>query len=230
MSGFRDHFEDDSMVGDYVRHGPPAFLPGHDGMLQMVGVLIRELATADAHVLVVGAGGGLETRALADQQPGFRFYGVDPAAPMLDLARTVIGPEHADRVELRQGTVNDVPPVAFDAATCILVLGLIPDDGSKLALLRGIRERLTPDAPIVLVDQCLDVAAPGLDRRLARYAAFALASGVEPAVVERAKEALRVNSCSVSSERDEQLIDEAGFHSREVFYKGMAWQGWIAQA
>ena len=41
MSDFRDRFEDESFVADYVRHGPPAFMPGHGGVLQMTGVLLR---------------------------------------------------------------------------------------------------------------------------------------------------------------------------------------------
>lgn len=43
----------------------------------------------------------------------------------------------------------------FDAATCILILRLVPDDGAKLELLRQTRRRLKPAAPFVLVDQCL---------------------------------------------------------------------------
>lgn len=230
MGDFRDRFENDAFVDDYLRNGPPAFMPGHSGFLQMTGVLLRELASPDAHILIVGAGGGLETRALAEQEPAFRFLGVDPAGPMLALARRVIGPEISERVELKEGTIDVAPPGPFDAATCILVLGLIPDDGSKLALLRAVRSRLRPGAPFVLVDQCLDTGAPDFDQRLERYAAYARASGVAPAVVEQAQEALRSNVCTVSSERDEALIDEAGFQSRELYYRGMAWHGWIAEA
>lgn len=58
-------------------------------------------------MLVVGV--GLETRHLAGVEPGWRFIGVDPAPAMLD---------------------------PFDAAACMLVIGLIPDDGAKLAMLQ----------------------------------------------------------------------------------------------
>ena len=230
MSEFRARFEDDAFVDNYVRQGPPSFMPGHAGVLQMTGVLLREHAPADAHVLVVGAGGGLDTRALASMEPGFRFLGVDPAARMIELARRVIGDELLDRVELREGTVDAAPIGPFDAATCILVLGLLPDDGSKLDLLRETHARLSPGAPFVLVDQCLDANAPDFDLRLARYAAYALASGVDSEVVEQAQAALRSNPGSVASERNEALIDEAGFRSRELFYRGMAWHGWLALA
>ena len=230
MNSFSDGFDNQSFVNEYLRHGPPAFMPGHSGVLQMTAVLLREHASPDAHILVVGAGGGLEIRALANQESGFRFLGVDPAPQMLALANTVIGAELAPRVELLEGAVEIAPPGPFNAATCILVLGLIPDDGRKLELLRAIRRRLEPGAPFILVDQCLAVSAPDFDQRLTLYANYALASGVDPEVVTKAKEALRSNSSSASSERDESLIDEAGFRSRELFYRGMAWHGWIARA
>lgn len=196
----------------------------------MAGILLREHVPADARVLVVGAGGGLDTQALARAQPGFRFLGVDPAPPMLELALRVIGSEIAPRVELIEGTVDDAPVDPFDAATCILVLGVLPDDGSKLSALRGIRRRLRPDAPFVLVDHCLDRSAPDFERRLERYAAYAGGSGVDPEVVRNAKTHLRTNPGLVSFERNEALIDEAGFRDRELFYLGMAWRGWLALA
>ncbi|MDJ0789449.1 MAG: class I SAM-dependent methyltransferase [Myxococcota bacterium] len=230
MSDLRSRFEDDSFVDGYLTNGPPAFMPGHGGVLQMAGVLLREYAGPDAHVLVVGAGGGLDTRALALLEPAFRFVGVDPAPPMLDLARRVIGPEVAPRVELVEGTVDDAPPGPFDAATYILVLGVLPDDGSKGRTLGGIRRRLKPGAPLVLVDHCLDKDAPDFERRLGRYAGYARASGVDPEVVEQARAATRENPGLVPGTRNEELIDEAGFSHREPFYLGMGWRGWLARA
>ena len=230
MSDTRDIYEDASFVDNYVRNGPPAFMPGHAGVLQMAGILLREHAPADAGVLVVGAGGGLDTRALARAEPGFRFVGVDPAPPMLELARKVLGAELAERVDLIEGTADDAPPGPFDAATCILVLGVIPDDGSKLSTLQEIHRRLEPGAPFVLVDHCLDRSAPDFEQKLARYGAYASASGVDAEVVRNAQSHLRTNPGLVPSARDEALLDEAGFRDREAFYRGMAWRGWLAFA
>ena len=196
----------------------------------MIGVLLRERAGAEAQVLVVGAGGGLETRALAESEPGFRFVGVDPAARMLELARTVIGDELLRRVELIEGTVDAAPEGPFGAATCVLVIGLLPDDGAKEALLRGVHARLRPGAPFILVDQCIDGSAPDAATRFERYAAYARASGVDPEVVTQAKAALESNPGLVAPERNEALLDAAGFRERELFYLGMAWRGWIAVA
>lgn len=199
-------------------------------MLQMIAVLLAESVPADGRLLVVGAGGGLETRYLAGAEPGWRFTGVDPAPAMLDLARTVAGPMAGDRLTLVEGTVADAPAGPFDAATCILVLGLIADDGGKLDLLQETRRRLKPGAPFILVDQCIDRAAPDFDRRLARYAEYARRSGVDAGTVADAKTAVGALESMVPARRDEELLREAGFHHAEVFYVGMAWRGWIAYA
>lgn len=52
------NFVDPDKVRKYLEHGPPAFAPGHAGMLQMIGILLGERMPEDGTVLVVGAGGG----------------------------------------------------------------------------------------------------------------------------------------------------------------------------
>lgn len=224
------NFVDPERVRRYIEQGPPAFAPGHDGLLQMIGVLLAETVPIDGQLLVVGAGGGLETRYLASVEPGWRFVGVDPAPAMLDLARAVAGPAAGQRLTLIEGTVADAPGSMFDAATCILVLGLVPDDGSKLALLQETRRRLHSNAPFILVDQCIDRAAPDVERRLTRYASYALRSGVEAATVANARAAVAALESMVPSRRNEELLQEAGFRDAEVFYAAMAWRGWLAYA
>lgn len=196
----------------------------------MAGVLLVERVAEDGRVLVVGAGGGLDTRALANAGPGWRFVGVDPAPQMLDLARTVVGDEVNERRDLIEGVAADAPVGPFDAATLILVLGMIPDDGSKLATLIEIHRRLRPGAPFILIDRCDDRNGPDFKRNVDRYAAYARASGVDIATVAGAYESQKGNVGLVPAERDEALLAEAAFKDIEVFYVGMAWHGWVAYA
>ena len=230
MNGLNANFIDPERVKRYTELGPPAFAPGHGGILQMVGVLLAERVSGDGQVLVVGAGGGLETCYLAGIEPGWRFVGVDPARAMLDMARAVAGPVAGNRLTLIEGTVLDAPAGPFDAATCILVLGLIADDGSKLAMLEEVRRRLKPDAPFILVDQCIDRSAPDVEHRLARYANYARRSGVDAETVAAARAAVAALESMVPIRRNEELLREAGFQHLEVFYVGMAWRGWVAYA
>lgn len=224
------NFVEPERVRRYVEQGPPAFAPGHGGMLQMAGVLLAEHVPENGQVLVVGVGGGLEVRYLAGVEPGWRFVGVDPASAMLDLARATAGTVAGDRLQLIEGTVLDAPVGPFDAATCILVLGLVPDDRGKLDLLSETRQRLKPGAPFILVDQCIDRSSPDFQLRLNRYANYARRSNVDAETVSSARAAVGALESMVPAWRNEQLLGEAEFHNIEVFYVGMAWRGWVAYA
>ena len=230
MNDLTANFIDPERVRRYVEQGPAAFAPGHAGMLQMIGVLFGERVPETGQLLVIGAGGGLEIRYLASVEAGWRFLGVDPAELMLDLAHAVASPIAGDRLTLIKGTVTDAPAGLFDAATCVLVLGLVPDDGSKLALLQEVRRRLEPDAPFVVIDQCLDCSAPDFELRLDRYARYARRSGVDAETVVGAKAAVGALQSMVTAGRNEELLREAGFHDVELFYLAMAWRGWVAYA
>jgi tRNA (cmo5U34)-methyltransferase len=230
MSAFQQHFTDPDFVAHYVEKGPPAFMPGHAGALQMAGVILAERMPSEGTVLVVGAGGGLDTRALASAGSGWRFVGVDPAPKMLELTRAVVGEEVNGRLELIEGVVTDAPEGPFDAATLILVLGMIPDDGSKLLILRETRRRLRPGAPFVLIDRCDDRQGPNFRRNIDRYAAYARASGVDAEIVAAAYESQTANVGLVPPERNEALLSEADFADVELFYVGMNWRGWVAYA
>jgi tRNA (cmo5U34)-methyltransferase len=224
------NFSDPAFVANYVEKGPAAFMPGQPGVLQMAAVLLAERAAKDGHILIVGAGGGLDTRALARAEPQWRFTGVDPAGPMLDLARVVLGDEINPRVTLIEGGVEAAPTGPFDGATLILVLGLIPDDGAKLRTLQDIRARLKPGAAFVLVDRCDSVDNPLFDRNVDRYIAYATLSGVDPNTLGNAKASHRGNKAMATAERDEALLAEAGFTGVETFYFAMNWRGWVAYA
>ena len=230
MSDLNANFVDPERLKQYVEVGPPAFTPGYAGLLQMIGVLLGEAVPETGQLLVVGAGGGLETRYLAGVEPTWRFVGVDPASAMLDLARAVAGPATGDRMTLIEGTVFDAPPGLFDGATCVLVLGLIADDGSKLATLKEVRRRLKPGAPFIFVDQCIDLSTPDAARRLDRYENYALRSGVAAETVRSAKTAIGASTGMVTEQRNIELLDQAGFRDTELFYAGMAWRGWVAHA
>ncbi len=119
-----NHFSDPDAVARYAE-GPPRMVPGFADMQRMARVLLADSAPDDARVLVLGAGGGLELKTFADSQPGWRFDGVDPSAPMLALARQAVG-SHAGRVTLHEGYVDSAPIGPFDAAACLLTLHFMP--------------------------------------------------------------------------------------------------------
>jgi tRNA (cmo5U34)-methyltransferase len=128
-------------------------IPGYDAMLTMVTALFLLYLTNDAHILVVGAGGGNEISALSQAHLTWQFTGVDPSEKMLAVAQSKVeslGIE--DRVTLHNGFVQELPTYRYSAATSLLVMHFLPDDGTKLDYLKAIAARLQPGSPFVLVD------------------------------------------------------------------------------
>lgn len=228
MSETNSLFADPEFAARYLE-GPKRFVPGHHDMLRLCTMLLAEEAPAKAEVLILGAGGGIELRHFAQAQPGWRFTGVDPSAAMLSLARETLGALDA-QCTLIEGTIHVAPSGPFDAASCLLTLQLVPDDGSKLATLRAVRERLRPGARFIAVDHCLDRSDPQFERRLDRYARFALDSGAPPGDVAQACTGIRESVPMISREREVELLAQAGFCAIEMFYAGLMWTGWVARA
>ncbi|WP_266172217.1 class I SAM-dependent methyltransferase [Dyella subtropica] len=226
----QSHYEDPEFVRRYAQ-GPAAFVPAYVHMQRMAAQLMRERIGDTGQVLVLGAGGGLELEAFAKLSPQWTFVGVDPAKAMLTAAQERMRAAGAsERVDWHHGYIFDAPAGPFDAATSLLTLHFVPDDGTKECTLREIHRRLKPGAPFMLVDLCIDLAASDAATALNRYREFALESGAQPEQVETTCGRLVTVLQMVSAERDEELLGGAGFRQVELFYAGLSWRGWRAVA
>jgi len=175
----------------------------------------------------VGAGGGLELKAFAAAQPDWHFVGVDPSAGMLDLARRVLGLLGA-RVDLRQGFVDSAPPGPFDGATCLLTLHFLQRE-ERLHMLREIRRRLKPGAPLVVAHH----SVPNGDEAntwLARSAAFAGGPGADSARARISAAKMAEHLPLLSADEEAAVQREAGFVDVALFYAGFSFRGWVSRA
>lgn len=177
-------------------------------------------------VLVVGAGGGLELKVFAEQQPHWHFVGVDPSAEMLALAKVTLG-THASRVKFHEGYIDTAPEGPFDAATCLLTLHFVPAE-ERLWTLTEIHRRLRPGAPLIVAHHSFPQGKDEKARWLDRFAAFAVASGIPLSTARSAVEGISTKLRVLSPEQDEALLLEAGFGSVELFFSGFTFKGWIA--
>lgn len=180
-----DSRADPQAVAQYAE-GPVRFVPGHAELQRMTAILPGERAPADATVPGAGGGGGgMELKALADAHAGWSFEGVDPAREMLKLAERTLG-AHAARVTLREGYIEDASEGPFDAAACLLTLHFL-DRGTRVRTAAEIRRRLKPGAPFVAAHSSFPQEASVRPQWLSRYAAFAVASGADPEMAEKAR-------------------------------------------
>lgn len=205
-------------------------VPGYATFHRQVVQLLDETIPESSHVLVLGAGGGIELQAFHTAKPQWTFTGVDPAGAMLEKAKQVIGEEAASKVNWVVGYIPDAPEGPFDAATCLCTLHFVADDGQKLEALQAIHKRLKPGAPLVLLDLCLDKKGPQFDKLIHRYAQFAINSGFPAEAMNAMKSTVTAQLNCVSQSRLEELLTQAGFKDVELFFAGFSWRGLAAYA
>lgn len=225
MTESSDAFSDVDAVARYAQ-GPPRLVPGFLDMQRMARLLLAERVPVHGRVLVLGAGGGLELAAFAEAHAGWRFEGIDPSGPMLELARQGSEP-FASRIMLRKGYITTASEGPFDGATCILTMHFINREERRRTL-EEIRARLGPAAPFVCVH--LSVPVEDTDAWMDRYASFAVSSGVDPESVQNAREAMMAQLHVLTPQEDKTMLHEAGFTGVSQFYCGFAFRGWVGYA
>jgi tRNA (cmo5U34)-methyltransferase len=215
----------DTSHANHYAEGPPRQVPGFAGLHRMTSLLLTERVPASGRVLVVGAGGGLELKSLADAHPGWTFDGIDPSADMLRAAERMTH-AHASRIRLHEGYVTAAPEGPFDGAVCLLTLHFVPRE-HRLETLRQIHRRLKPGAPFVAAHMSFPQSEPERSRWIARHVAF---GGVDPAHKENAKRAIATKLSILSPTDDEAMLADAGFRDVSLFYAGLSFRGWVGCA
>ena len=218
-------FSDPQSVARYAQ-GPVRQVPGFHALQQMTALLLAETVPDDGHVLVLGAGGGLELKVFAQAQPEWSLLGIDPSAEMLALAGATLGPL-ASRVQLLEGYIDAAPAGPFDGATCLLTLHFLSIE-ERLHTLTELRRRLKPGAPLIVAHHSFPQGEGQKIRWLNRYAAFAVAAGIPAADASNAITAISSRLPLLSPEQDVALLQEAGFGNVELFYAGFTFKGWVA--
>jgi tRNA (cmo5U34)-methyltransferase len=218
-------FSDPDIISSYAEMAERNVPALHD-LHRMVNVLLAEKVPSDGRILVLGAGGGLELRAMARQNRDWRFDGVDPSAQMLNQARTVTR-EFADRITLYEGYITDAPEGPYDGATCLLTLHFLSRE-ERCRTLMEVCRRLRPGAPLVVVHHSFANDDAGKDKWLSRFSNYVATSGMgdggKGINVEAMKERLPV----LSPEQDVSTLREAGFSQVELFYAALTFKGWLA--
>lgn len=204
--------------------------PFYEAIHPAMNAMLRSLLPADSELLIVGAGTGAEVIEFGRSNPGWRFVGLDPAQPMLDVAKDKIEAAGVTaQVSLFRGNVDELPIGTFyDAATLGMVLHFVADDGAKLKLLRSIASHLKPGAPLVLMDAHGDPTTPESQLLLDAWKQQQNLAGLTWGQVEDGMKERMQAIHFVSSNRIEELLTAAGFRRIQRFFQIFILGGWIA--
>ncbi len=203
-------------------------VPGLDSLHRMTGLLLEEHVPENARVLVVGAGGGLELKALAELYPRWTFDGVDPSSDMLGLARETTAPD-AHRIHLHHGDICAAPEGPFNGAICLLVFHHIPLH-ERASTLRGIHRRLLAGSPLVLAHVCFPQKEPERSLWIDRHIRFGAMAEMDGEKKEAARIGMQERLFILPPEEEEACLEDAGFGGTTQFYQGLSFRGWVAYA
>lgn len=223
-----DGFDFDGDYGQDYEDLARRVIPGYESLFSMILAVVEPVLPKGAHVLVVGAGTGIEITTLKASRPDLQILGVDPSAQMLELARARVRLAGCQEgVTFHHGYAHEVTAaVAFDAATLINVMHFVPDDGSKGALLTDVAERLAPDGTFVLFDLHGDPTSEEYARYMPAWRRLWAIRGMNQSERDRFAERIRSGIHFASSARILELAREAGFSGPRMFYKSLLYGGW----
>lgn len=205
--------------------------PGYQQLPLVILSFLRTRLGQTARLLDVGCGTGATLTAFAAHQPEWSFIGVDPAEPMLEIARTRISAIGAEkRVTLHQGTVDTLPDEPkFDAVTCVLVEHLQPDNGAKLHLLEGIQQKIVSGGWFLLFGLHGDLGTEHSQKTLESWLEFVTLQGLPETARENVRHRATVEDSLIPEARIKELLTESGFINIERIYQVQLLGGWLAQ-
>jgi len=206
-------------------------IPGYEAMHDMVRIYLQERLGGGAEVLVAGVGTGQEAVSYGVNNPGWRITGFDQAETMLSIASERIRENHLEeRVELIEGSINAVgQDHCYDAATSLLIMHFIPDNGEKYEFLMEIFNRLKPGGIIALVDLTGDKNSIIYEKFMAEMKGWQLEFRADKEQVEEDMAHITRQVDTISQNRTEELLSKAGFVNIRQFYQAYLFCGYFAE-
>ena len=209
-------------------------IPGYESLHDMAYSLLQTSLSESARLLVVGSGTGMELVNYSQLNPQWSLTGVDPSMEMMAIAKEqLLSVGLQEQVNLHTGYVNSVPETEpMDAATLILVMHFLPDDGAKLELLENIARRLKPGAKLIIADLYGDKSTAYFEQFTKAWKSLYF-SKLDGETREKAEANFQTSISNsiyfVTEARIIQLLQTAGFSEVTKFYNAFLFGGWIAK-
>jgi tRNA (cmo5U34)-methyltransferase len=205
-------------------------IPGYASLARLAVALLAASPQAGregAAVLVAGCGTGAELVEARAQRPDWQITAIDPAAAMLDAARSRLAHE-ASAVHWQQARVEDLQAEAcFSGALSVLVLQSLPDDGTKLAFLTALARSLEPGGQLVLVDLMAPERSPLQQQVEQAWLGFQRASGLTDRDAQLS--ALTHGLHPIGLSRLTALVNAAGFGDPARIFQALGYEGFLLQ-
>lgn len=199
------------------------WIPNYNYFLDRLPKLLSETNKKD--LLVVGCGTGNEIDRFVHSAEHWQITGVDPSPEMIKQANEKLQPHR--NVTLIEGLVSELDIKSnYGAATLLLVLHHLEDNGSKLSLLKDIAARLISGASLVMLDITGDKEQLKQNLKVLR---LLLPDGLDEEQISNRLDRIENELFPVSEERLSELCIEAGFAPPLRFFQSSIYNGWLTQ-
>jgi tRNA (cmo5U34)-methyltransferase len=201
-----------------------------DCMYLLLEPLFAELP-ADARVLCVGAGTGVEMAHLARVFPRWTFTAVEPSRAMLDVCRRRAEADgFSARCVFHEGFLDTLPADApFDAATCFLVSQFLVDRTQRTSFFAGVADRLRTGGLLASSDLAADVASPHYDVLLPGWLRMMAAAEVSSEAIERIRVAYTRDVAVLPPGDVASIIAAGGFGDPTLFFQAGLIHAWLSR-
>ena len=181
--------------------------------------------TENKNLLVVGCGTGNEIERFVHAAEQWKITGIDPSPEMIKQAVQKFN--NNGKVNLVEGLITDLDRSGrYGAATLLLVLHFMEDNGAKFSLLQNIAERLETGAPLILLD--ITGSSTQIKENL-EILKLLLPGTLGKADIKNRLHRIENELHAVSEERLSQLCIEAGFEAPLRFFQTSIYMGWITR-
>lgn len=214
-------FENDRATG--YNQFVETWIPNYNYFLDRLPKLLSETIQKD--LLVVGCGTGNEIERFTQITERWEITGIDPSPEMIKLANEKL--QDYGNITLIKGLLADTDiEKKYNAATLLLVLHFLEDNGNKLALLKDISERLVSGATFVMLD--ITGNKKQIEENL-KVLRLLLPDGLEEEQIHNRINRIENELFSVSEERLSELCIEAGFEPPLRFFQSAIYKGWLTK-
>ena len=198
------------------------WVPNYHYFLSKVPQLLSEVK--NQNLLVAGCGTGNEIAQFVKASSNWEITGVDPSPEMIKQASERL---KFSNVNLIEGLVSDLDvSKKFGAATLLLVLHFMEDDGTKLSLLKNIAERLESNAPFVMLD--ITGSKQQIQENL-KILERLLPDDLDKEDVKNRVYRIENKLYPISEDRLSELMVKAGFETPTRFFQTSIYMGWITR-
>lgn len=204
--------------------------PLRDALHLLIHLVLSELP-ADARILCVGVGTGLELISLAQTFPQWHFTAVEPAAPMLDICRKRAEDYGiVSRCTFHEGYLDSLPASpSFDAATCLLVSHFFMQQDERRNFFSQIASRLCPNGYLISADLASDMSTSTYQSLLEVWLRMLRYSEVPAEEVEKFRASYGRDAAVLPPLEVESIIASSGFDSPVLFFQTLLIHAWYAK-